>query len=234
MVFQSYALWPHMTIAAEPRDAPQDPQGTARTARRRCINEALDKVGLAHSRTGTRTSSPVASSSASRSPAPWSTRRQVLLLDEPLSNLDAKLREQARAWLKRLQSELGITTVYVTHDQDEALAHAATASRSCAVVDHAAGRHAARDLRDPGHGRSRRLRRPLQLPARHGRRSRRAASSASHWTTRTAAKTSTVDSTAWSVRCRPARHRRRPARAAAAVARLGQDPPTTSMSLDDR
>ena len=46
----------------------------------------------------------------------------VLLLDEPLSNLDAKLREQARAWLKRLQEELGITTVYVTHDQDEALA----------------------------------------------------------------------------------------------------------------
>jgi iron(III) transport system ATP-binding protein len=46
----------------------------------------------------------------------------VLLLDEPLSNLDAKLREQARAWLKRLQEDLGITTVYVTHDQDEALA----------------------------------------------------------------------------------------------------------------
>ena len=46
----------------------------------------------------------------------------MLLLDEPLSNLDAKLREQARAWLKRLQEDLGITTVYVTHDQDEALA----------------------------------------------------------------------------------------------------------------
>jgi iron(III) transport system ATP-binding protein len=45
----------------------------------------------------------------------------VLLLDEPLSNLDAKLREQARAWLKRLQSDVGITTLYVTHDQDEAL-----------------------------------------------------------------------------------------------------------------
>ena len=45
----------------------------------------------------------------------------VLLLDEPLSNLDAKLREQARAWLKRLQVDLGITTIYVTHDQDEAL-----------------------------------------------------------------------------------------------------------------
>src|SRR5580704_8228993 len=45
----------------------------------------------------------------------------VLLLDEPFSNLDAKLRERARAWLKRLQGELGLTTLFVTHDQDEAL-----------------------------------------------------------------------------------------------------------------
>ena len=47
---------------------------------------------------------------------------QILLLDEPLSNLDAKLREQMRVELKRLQKRLGITTVYVTHDQSEALA----------------------------------------------------------------------------------------------------------------
>jgi len=45
----------------------------------------------------------------------------VLLLDEPFSNLDAKLRERARTWLKRLQEELGLTTLFVTHDQDEAL-----------------------------------------------------------------------------------------------------------------
>jgi iron(III) transport system ATP-binding protein len=45
----------------------------------------------------------------------------VLLLDEPFSNLDAKLRERARTWLKRLQGELGLTTLFVTHDQDEAL-----------------------------------------------------------------------------------------------------------------
>jgi iron(III) transport system ATP-binding protein len=45
----------------------------------------------------------------------------VLLLDEPFSNLDAKLRERARSWLKRLQGELGLTTLFVTHDQDEAL-----------------------------------------------------------------------------------------------------------------
>src|SRR5712672_1189895 len=45
----------------------------------------------------------------------------VLLLDEPFSNLDAKLRERARTWLKHLQAELGLTTLFVTHDQDEAL-----------------------------------------------------------------------------------------------------------------
>ena len=46
----------------------------------------------------------------------------ILLLDEPLSNLDAKLREETRVEIKRLQSELGVTTVYVTHDQTEAMA----------------------------------------------------------------------------------------------------------------
>ena len=65
----------------------------------------------------------------------------LLLLDEPLSNLDAKLREQMRFELKRLQRELGITTVYVTHDQSEALA----LSHEIAVMNagpHRAGRHA--------------------------------------------------------------------------------------------
>src|SRR5438874_8303919 len=56
---------------------------------------------------------------------------RILLLDEPLSNLDAKLRERMRFELKRLQRELGITTVYVTHDQSEALA----LSHSIAVMD---------------------------------------------------------------------------------------------------
>src|SRR3546814_116091 len=49
-------------------------------------------------------------------------RPSLLLLDEPLSNLDAKLRERARTWLRHLQSRVGVTTVYVTHDQSEALA----------------------------------------------------------------------------------------------------------------
>jgi iron(III) transport system ATP-binding protein len=121
MVFQSYALWPHMTLAnnlAFPLKIRKVPAKT----QTRLVDDALDKVGLLHLR--------------SRFPHQLSGGQQqrvalaralvyspsILLLDEPLSNLDAKLREQARAWLKRLQRDLGITTVYVTHDQHEALA----------------------------------------------------------------------------------------------------------------
>jgi iron(III) transport system ATP-binding protein len=121
MVFQSYALWPHMTVAdnlALPlkiREVPKDEQ-------RKRIDEALDKVGLLHLReryphqlSGGQQQRVALARSLAYSPT-------ILLLDEPLSNLDAKLREQARAWLKRLQEDVGITTVYVTHDQHEALA----------------------------------------------------------------------------------------------------------------
>jgi len=121
MVFQSYALWPHMTLAqnlAMPLNIRKVPKAEQQTL----IRDALDKVGLAHL--------------IKRYPHQLSGGQQqrvalaralvykpkVLLLDEPLSNLDAKLREQARVWLKRLQADLGITTVYVTHDQEEALA----------------------------------------------------------------------------------------------------------------
>ena len=121
MVFQSYALWPHMTLA-ENLAMPLNIRKVSKAEQKTLIHDALEKVGLAHL--------------AHRYPHQLSGGQQqrvalaralvyspkVLLLDEPLSNLDAKLREQARVWLKRLQSELGITTVYVTHDQEEALA----------------------------------------------------------------------------------------------------------------
>ena len=71
----------------------------------------------------------------------------VLLLDEPLSNLDAKIRHQVRAEIRKLQKELAITTIYVTHDQEEAL----TLSDRIAVLDHgkaAAARHPPRSLRE--------------------------------------------------------------------------------------
>ncbi|HKT55624.1 MAG TPA: ABC transporter ATP-binding protein [Microbacterium sp.] len=120
MVFQSYALWPHMTI----RDNlafPLNIRKANRAEKDARIHDALDKVGLAHLQdryphqlSGGQQQRVALARALVYSPT-------VLLLDEPLSNLDAKLREQARAWLKRLQTDLGITTLYVTHDQDEAL-----------------------------------------------------------------------------------------------------------------
>jgi iron(III) transport system ATP-binding protein len=120
MVFQSYALWPHMSIAAN-LALPLKLRKIGKARQRELIDDALDKVGLAHLRdryphqlSGGQQQRVALARALVYSPG-------VLLLDEPLSNLDAKLREQARAWLKRLQVDLGITTVYVTHDQDEAL-----------------------------------------------------------------------------------------------------------------
>jgi iron(III) transport system ATP-binding protein len=123
MVFQSYAIWPHMTVienAAYPLTV-----GRKRLNRREVrkkVMATLDLVGLA---------------SFAERPAPLLSGGQqqrlalaralcrepaLLLLDEPLSNLDAQLREQMRAELKRLQKETGVTAIYVTHDQSEALA----------------------------------------------------------------------------------------------------------------
>ncbi|MET7395712.1 ABC transporter ATP-binding protein [Dactylosporangium sp. NPDC005572] len=121
MVFQSYALWPHMSVEAN-LALPLKLRRAGKQDRAVRISEALEKVGLAHLRgryphqlSGGQQQRVALARALVYSPS-------VLLLDEPLSNLDAKLREQARAWLKRLQEDLGITTVYVTHDQDEALA----------------------------------------------------------------------------------------------------------------
>jgi iron(III) transport system ATP-binding protein len=121
MVFQSYALWPHMTIAAN-LAMPLKIRKVGKDEQARRISEALDKVELAHlqDRFPHQLSGGQQQRVALARALVYSPR--VLLLDEPLSNLDAKLREQARAWLKRLQEDVGITTVYVTHDQDEALA----------------------------------------------------------------------------------------------------------------
>jgi iron(III) transport system ATP-binding protein len=121
MVFQSYALWPHMSIA-DNLAMPLKIRKVDKAERAARIHEALDKVGLAH--LGDRYPHQLSGGQQQRVALARALvySPSVLLLDEPLSNLDAKLREQARAWLKRLQADLGITTVYVTHDQDEALA----------------------------------------------------------------------------------------------------------------
>ena len=69
-------------------------------------------------------SSPVASGNGSRSPGRWSPEPEILLLDEPLSALDANLVVRMQGVLSRLQKDLGITFVYVTHSQSEAFAKA--------------------------------------------------------------------------------------------------------------
>ena len=92
-------------------------------------------------------------------------RPRVLLLDEPLGALDLKLREEMQLELKAIQQEVGITFIYVTHDQEEAL----TMSDRIAVFNRGpdrAGRHAGRGLRATGHAVRRRLRRDLEPPDR--------------------------------------------------------------------
>jgi iron(III) transport system ATP-binding protein len=121
MVFQSYALWPHKTVynnlafGLKLKRVPADEQ-------RRRIAEALDLVGLA----GMAERYPFQMSGGQQQRVALAravvAQPRVLLLDEPLSNLDAKVREQARFWLRDFQKRLGITAVYVTHDQAEALA----------------------------------------------------------------------------------------------------------------
>ncbi len=130
MVFQNYALWPHMTVeenvsfGLEERKLPRDEL-------RRKVKAALDLVGLAGfaaRRPGQLSGGQQQRVAIARTLA---IEPQVLLLDEPLSNLDAKLRVQTRQELVKLQRRLGITTIFVTHDQEEAL----TTCHRIAVMD---------------------------------------------------------------------------------------------------
>jgi iron(III) transport system ATP-binding protein len=123
MVFQSYAIWPHMTVfnnVAFPLKHGRE--RVSRAERQRRVMEVLSLMQMEH---------------LAHRPAPYLSGGQqqrvalaramvssseVLLLDEPLSNLDAKLREDLRSEIKDLTRKLGITAIYVTHDQLEALA----------------------------------------------------------------------------------------------------------------
>jgi iron(III) transport system ATP-binding protein len=121
MVFQSYAIWPHMTVfenvayALEGRKMP-------RAAARKATMEALEIVQLAG-----HADRPAPRLSGGQQQRVAIARAivgkpQALLFDEPLSNLDAKLRVEMRTELRRLQKRIGLTSIYVTHDQAEALA----------------------------------------------------------------------------------------------------------------
>ncbi|MCA0305413.1 MAG: ABC transporter ATP-binding protein [Proteobacteria bacterium] len=121
IVFQSYALFPHMTVA-ENVGFGLEMQGVAAAERAKRVGETLELVGLG--------------AFAGRYPKQMSggqqqrvalaralvIRPQILLLDEPLSNLDAKLREEMQIELRQIQRSLGTTTILVTHDQAEAMA----------------------------------------------------------------------------------------------------------------
>ncbi|WP_286847714.1 MULTISPECIES: ABC transporter ATP-binding protein [Aminobacterium] len=120
-VFQSYALFPHMTVLENViyglkfRKIPREKACTMGM-------EMLEKVGLPLS--GSKTIGQLSGGEQQRVALARAlvTRPKVLLLDEPLSNLDAKLRVRMRREICQIQSSLGITTLYVTHDQEEALA----------------------------------------------------------------------------------------------------------------
>jgi iron(III) transport system ATP-binding protein len=123
MVFQSYAIWPHMTVfdnIAFPLRVAKD-RKYARDEITRMVNDALDTVSL--SGFGERSATRLSGGQQQRVALARAIVRQprLLLLDEPLSNLDAALRDEMRNELRRLQQQIGVTTVYVTHDQTEAL-----------------------------------------------------------------------------------------------------------------
>jgi ABC-type Fe3+/spermidine/putrescine transport system ATPase subunit len=131
MVFQSFALFPHLSVAANVA-FPLEVRGLPRTERDERVTEALRMVHL--------------DALAQRFPRELSGGQQqrvglaraivyrptILLLDEPLSNLDASLREEMRLEISQVTRQLGITAVYVTHDQREALA----LSDAIAVMNH--------------------------------------------------------------------------------------------------
>lgn len=120
LVFQSYALWPHMTVEKN-LAFPLNLRKVRRSEQKRLIAETLDLVEMGpyagrypHELSGGQQQRVALARTLVYNP-------EILLLDEPLSNLDAKLRDRARIWLAELRDKLKMTTIYVTHDQVEAL-----------------------------------------------------------------------------------------------------------------
>ena len=181
MVFQNYALYPHMTVAdnmafalkmAKVPSRGARPAGRTRRPRSSASTEYLERKPKALS--GGQRQRVAMGRAIVRNP-------QVFCMDEPLSNLDAKMRVQTRTDIAKLQADLGVTTVYVTHDQVEAM----TMGDRVAVMKHgvpAAGRHPAQPLRQAGQPVRRRLHRlaadePDRGPGRRAARPRSATTS---------------------------------------------------------
>jgi len=121
MVFQSYTLFPHMSVLENVAYGP-NVQGVGKARAREMANEKLALVGLAG--LGDRAPFELSGGQQQRVAVARALvlEPQVLLFDEPLSNLDAKLRRRVREEIRELQLSLGLTVAYVTHDQQEALA----------------------------------------------------------------------------------------------------------------
>jgi iron(III) transport system ATP-binding protein len=125
MVFQSYAIWPHMNVyknVAFPLEVLPRRQRPPRKQIRERVERVLATVQLQHLMEREATALSGGQQQRLALARALVLEPPLVLLDEPLSNLDAKLREDMRFELKRLQRELGITGIYVTHDQVEALA----------------------------------------------------------------------------------------------------------------
>jgi iron(III) transport system ATP-binding protein len=122
MVFQSYAIWPHMSVFENAAFPLQVRGGLSRQPIRDKVMGVLEIMGLGS--LAEREATKLSGGQQQRLALARAIvmEPELLLLDEPLSNLDAKLRERMRFELKRIQRELKLTTIYVTHDQAEALA----------------------------------------------------------------------------------------------------------------
>ncbi|EIQ01284.1 ABC-type spermidine/putrescine transport system, ATPase component [Opitutaceae bacterium TAV1] len=120
MVFQSYALWPHLTVAGNVAFGLEE-RKVPRAEIRRRVDDALASVHMTHC--ADRKPNQLSGGQQQRVALARAlvVRPRCLLLDEPLSNLDAKLRLEMRMEIRRVCKEAGLTTVYVTHDQKEAL-----------------------------------------------------------------------------------------------------------------
>src|SRR5688572_9502739 len=120
MVFQNYALWPHMTVTENVCYGLKLRKVSAAdmATRSRAVLEKVGLTGLGERYPGQLSGGQQQRVALARALV---LNPLMLLLDEPLSNLDAKIRVQVRSEIRKLQRSLGITTVYVTHDQEEAL-----------------------------------------------------------------------------------------------------------------
>jgi len=120
MVFQSYAIWPHMTVAQNVA-YPLEIRKVERAEIDERVAAVLRLVGLSDMADKLATQLSGGQQQRTALARAIVARPRLLLFDEPLSNLDLKLREQMRVELKRIQHDVGITSIYVTHDQAEAL-----------------------------------------------------------------------------------------------------------------